>query len=367
MDDDLKSEKNEPETPDLTDGTVFAGRTIRFPTPDAPIRPEDSESDPADAVSPNENEQTDSQTEESSAGDSTETDGRSFLSFFDRPPEKNAEEDRFRHNFRSFFETAGVQTDEAGEPLIIGESTDGEETDDDSEEEEEDGGDLTFDELVQREAADALNENLDALTRENDESALRSLGEKFDPENDAGLADPEAVEPDPITILEAMLFVGDRENRPLSLVKAAELMRNVSPAEAREAIDVLNHRYELADAPYRVVGEDDAWRLALQPEWEPIRERFLGKAKEIRLSQRAIDVLALVAYRQPISLAEIQAERSGSAPILTQLVKRNLIAVEKKSVEKKQVSYYRTTERFLKLLGIDSLDDLPIVDEIDYR
>ena len=89
--------------------------------------------------------------------------------------------------------------------------------------------------------------------------------------------------------------------------------------------------------------------------------------KEFRLSQRAIDLLTLVAYRQPISLAEIQADRTGTAPVLAQLVKRGVIAVEKKTVEKKQVSYYRTTDRFLKLLGINSLDDLPIVDEIDYR
>ena len=365
------------EEPDISDGTVFSGKTIRFPTPN--IAPEEEPSD-APNIAPNEEPNEEPNAPEPNAdlksNESEESDGaeerESFLSFFGPPSEVGSEEDRrFRKNFRSFFEKAGESDDDETLDADDG-GNDGDFSEDD---EGESDDELSYDEMVQRSEDEALAENLDAMSRENDRSALYTLGEKYGDapfETSERLDGEETVEPTPLTILEAMLFVGDRENRPLVLGKAAELMRNVSEAEAREAIDALNRRYELSGAPYRVVeeagnGETGGWRLALCPEFAPVRERFLGKVKEFRLSQRAIDLLALVAYRQPISLAEIQADRTGTAPVLAQLVKRGVIAVEKKTVEKKQVSYYRTTDRFLKLLGINSLDDLPIVDEIDYR
>ncbi len=172
----------------------------------------------------------------------------------------------------------------------------------------------------------------------------------------------------PASILEAMLFVGDRENRPLTLARATELMRNVSETEAIEALADLNERYWRDGAPYRIVRDGDGFRMALRSEFDALAARMVGgKAKEFKLTQTMIDVLALIAYRQPISLDEILETRNNATGALSQLVKRELVAQEKRVVDKKKVAFYSTTPRFLRLFNLESLDDLPIVGDVDYR
>jgi len=181
-------------------------------------------------------------------------------------------------------------------------------------------------------------------------------------------SEEEHCEISPRTIFEAMLFVGNRENKPLAPERAAELMRNVSPEELVEVVQELNDKYARVNAPYHVIREDDGFRMVLRPEFEPIRAGFYNKVRETKLSQAAIDVLAVVAYRQPITADEVQQIRkSPSQSILQQLVKRGLIDAQRILNKKKTTTFFRTTDRFLKLFQLESLDDLPTAEEIDFR
>ena len=163
----------------------------------------------------------------------------------------------------------------------------------------------------------------------------------------------------PRTILEAMLFVGDRDNRPLSPRHAAELMRDVEADEIPALIEDLNRRYDAAGAPYQIVGEGDGYRLALRPGFHPLLNRFCGRLREARLSQAAIDVLALVAYQQPITAEKLGRLRGKpSSHVLAHLVRRGLLRIERPD-PKRRTSHYRTTDRFLKFFNLESLDDLP--------
>ena len=137
--------------------------------------------------------------------------------------------------------------------------------------------------------------------------------------------------------------------------------------EAVEILADLNERYYRNGAPYKIVPEQGGYRLVLLNKYDRLLERFSGKNKEFRLSQTAIDVLALVAYRQPITLADILDARPNASSVITQLVRRDLISLEKRVVDKKKVPVYRTTERFLKLFNLTSLDELPVIGDIDYR
>ena len=240
----------------------------------------------------------------------------------------------------------------------------------DSDEDAEPGeSDLSESERWQREEEEAQRENLDAVIRQNDEDSLFELGEKYQKNVSdlLSIEEPKNTEVRPESILEAMLFVGDRQNVPLNLNKAVSLMRNVSVDEAIEAIDNLNRRYKRLGAPYLIVQKEKGYSMELRPEFYSVRDHFFGKVREFKLSQKTIDLLALIAYRQPISLHELSDYNNGCASILTTLLKRDLITVEKKNIEKKAVSFYRTTDRFLKVFNLDSLDDLPIVEEISYR
>jgi segregation and condensation protein B len=183
-----------------------------------------------------------------------------------------------------------------------------------------------------------------------------TVGEVSEP--NAAAAD-DACPISPQTILEAMLFVGNRENRPLSLGRAAELMRDVTPEEIPELVGELNARYAARGAAYEIVGEGDGYRLTLRQEMSGLRNRFFGRVREARLSQAAIDVLALVAYRQPLSAEEIARMRGRpSNHVLAHLVRRGLLRIERLD-SKRRTAHYFTTDRFLRLFNLASLEDLP--------
>jgi segregation and condensation protein B len=170
------------------------------------------------------------------------------------------------------------------------------------------------------------------------------------------------------TIIEAMLFVGNRENRPLDAEQVAEKLRNVSAEEVEQAVARLNEHYQERNCPYTIILERNGYRIVLRFEFESVRANFYGKTRETRLSQQAIDTLAVVAYRQPITAEEIQNLRQQScSTVLTQLVRRNLLSISREVQDKKSVVRYHTTPRFLELFHIKSLDDIPSVNEWDYR
>jgi segregation and condensation protein B len=163
----------------------------------------------------------------------------------------------------------------------------------------------------------------------------------------------------PRSILEAMLFVGNADGAPLSPGRAAELMRGVEPGEIAGLVDELNARYAAAGCPYHVAGEGNGYRLTLRQERRGLRDRFYGRVREARLSQAAIDALALVAYQQPLTAEQVGRLRGRpSSHILAQLVHRGLLRIERNPSGRRTAQYY-TTDRFLELFGLASLDDLP--------
>jgi len=170
------------------------------------------------------------------------------------------------------------------------------------------------------------------------------------------------------TIIEAMLFVGNRENLPLDAGHIAEKLRNVSAEEVIQAVDRLNGHYQERNCPYTIISERGGYRMALRSEFESVRANFYGKSRGARLSQQAIDTLAVVAYRQPITADEIQRTRMRPcSTVLNQLVRRNLLKISRDVQDEKSIVRYHTTHRFLELFQIKSLDDIPRAEELDYR
>jgi segregation and condensation protein B len=163
----------------------------------------------------------------------------------------------------------------------------------------------------------------------------------------------------PKSILEAMLFVGSSDNRPLSPARAAELMRGVQPDEVPALVDELNRQYASGGCPYKIVGKGDGYRLTLRAEFHALQNRFFGRVREARLSQAAIDVLAIVAYQQPITGEKVhQLRNKPSSHILAHLVRRGLLRIERPD-PKRRTAHYLTTDRFLRMFNLQSMDDLP--------
>jgi segregation and condensation protein B len=158
-------------------------------------------------------------------------------------------------------------------------------------------------------------------------------------------------------LVEAMLFLG---GPPLTAARAGEAVRGLTPERLAEAVESLNRSYRTQGRPYHIRVRDNGYELALLPRFARVLDRLSGSPREARLSQQALDVLALVAYRQPVSRAEIEALRGvDSAGPLRQLVRLGLAAVQRGGAEGGREVYYSTTSRFLTLFHLRSLDDLP--------
>jgi segregation and condensation protein B len=177
--------------------------------------------------------------------------------------------------------------------------------------------------------------------------------------------DDTACEVTPRSILEAMLFVGHPLGEPLTSERIAGLMRGVRPAEVDDLVQSLNDVYAASGAPYEIVSVGPGYQLALREEFGPLRDAFYGRVREARLSQAAIDILAIVAYHQPVTADEIDRRRGKpSGAIVAQLVRRDLLVVERNH-EKKAKPQYRTTGRFLQLFDLGDLSELPRSQDIE--
>jgi segregation and condensation protein B len=166
------------------------------------------------------------------------------------------------------------------------------------------------------------------------------------------------VSPPPLErIVEAMLFLG---GPPLTAARAAEAARGLEPERLAEVIDGLNRAYCAQGRPYTVQVREQGYELVLRPAFVRVVDRLLGSPREARLSPQALDVLALVAYRQPVSRAEIEGLRGfDCAGQLRQLVRLGLIALQRGGSEGGSEVTYCTTPRFLSLFRLRSIDDLP--------
>jgi segregation and condensation protein B len=168
----------------------------------------------------------------------------------------------------------------------------------------------------------------------------------------------------PRSVAEAMLFVGRPDNGSWSSRELAAAMRGVSPTEIDAAVCELNAQYDVDGAPYYVEQSSGGYRLVLRPQFERMRDKFYGRVKEARLSPAAIEVLSVIAYHQPATaeqLNELRGSACGSA--LSTLVRRKLVHVERP--DDGGEPNYSTTDRFLKLFGLENLAELPRSEELE--
>lgn len=183
------------------------------------------------------------------------------------------------------------------------------------------------------------------------------------PRNTAGppLAEPvnePNIPPAPVQIIEALLFVG---GPPLTAEHAAEAIRGLTAEQFRECIDVLNRVYRAQSRPYAVEHSPAGYTLRVGGRYSGVREKLFGGPREARLTQQALDILSLVAYRQPVIKAEIDNARgSDSAAVLRQLLRLGLIATTN---SESNDTLYQTTTRFLEVFRLRDLDDLPELGE----
>jgi segregation and condensation protein B len=180
-------------------------------------------------------------------------------------------------------------------------------------------------------------------------------------------------------ILEAILFSAQKPLSPAELrdifAKAAaeedadatvKGLKKVKEADLVAALEELAKEHESAARSYRLVCVAGAWQFVTQPEFAPWLKALIGvKARPSRLSQAALETLAIIAYRQPMTRAEIEQIRGVSVDGTMQtLLERGLVDQSGRAEVVGRPALYSTTVTFLEYLGLKSLEDLPAADEL---
>ena len=180
-------------------------------------------------------------------------------------------------------------------------------------------------------------------------------------------------------ILESLLFSAQK---PMSVKELRDLLTSAATTEDADeaakpfkktkdddvtaALEELAREHEAAARSYRLVCVAGAWQFVTQPEFSPWLKALVGvKARPSRLSQAALETLAIIAYRQPVTRAEVEQVRGVNVDGTMQtILERGLVEQSGRAEVVGRPALYSTTPLFLEYFGLRGLEDLPAADEL---
>jgi segregation and condensation protein B len=148
--------------------------------------------------------------------------------------------------------------------------------------------------------------------------------------------------------------------------EAAKPFKKVKEDDVTAALEELAREHETAARTFRLVCVAGAWQFVTQPEYAPWLKALVGvKSRPSRLSQAALETLAIIAYRQPVTRAEVEQVRGVNIDGTMQtLLERNLVEQSGRAEVVGRPALYSTTPLFLEYFGLRGLEDLPAADEL---
>jgi len=163
--------------------------------------------------------------------------------------------------------------------------------------------------------------------------------------------------------LEALLFATDA---PLTPARLKAIVGAEDTKALRAAVDELNAEYEAQNRAFTIVEFGGGWQLASRPEYAPLIQKLYRGRRYVRLSQAALEVLAIISYRQPVTRIEIEEIRGVQVSgVLATLTERSLITVAGRSEAVGNPILYGTTREFLNYMGLKGLHQLPSLPELE--
>ncbi len=165
------------------------------------------------------------------------------------------------------------------------------------------------------------------------------------------------------SIVEAILFATDA---PLPAAKIAEIAGAGNAREVKKHIAALNEDYEQRGAAFRIEEIAGGFQMLTLPVYNEWLGKLLQVRRETRLSQAALETLAIVAYKQPILRADVEAIRGVAVgEVLHRLRELDLVKIVGRADDIGRPLLYGTTKKFLDVFGLGSLDDLPKDEELN--
>jgi segregation and condensation protein B len=185
---------------------------------------------------------------------------------------------------------------------------------------------------------------------------------RFFLEDSEGTAAGELARDTPLALVEAALLAADE---PLTLRRLAAAAGLADSSEVRRLVQHLQTLYEQDCTAFQVEELAGGFQLLTRPEYHPWLARLRRAGNEMRLSAAARETLAIVAYRQPITRADVEAIRGvQSADMLHQLMEKGLVRIAGREESLGRPVLYGTTKKFLQAFGLRNLRDLPQAEEL---
>jgi segregation and condensation protein B len=175
-------------------------------------------------------------------------------------------------------------------------------------------------------------------------------------------APPALTEAEVAAIVEAILFTTDAPLPPGKIAQVGELP---GAKAVRAAIATLNERYEQMGCAFRIDEIGGGFQMLTQSQYHDVLERLTKVRSDSKLSQAALETLAIIAYRQPILRADVEAIRGvASGEVLRGLLEKGLVKIVGRAEVIGRPMLYGTTRKFLEVFGLGALEDLPRVEEL---
>ncbi|MDR0978319.1 MAG: SMC-Scp complex subunit ScpB [Endomicrobium sp.] len=170
--------------------------------------------------------------------------------------------------------------------------------------------------------------------------------------------------PDVKEILEALLFVSEK---PLTLKELKDIIKPDFPdtSDLGNILNELKDEYDNLNKPYEIKFIAEGWTFATKPQYHPWIKKLLKEKSVLKLSASALETLAVVAYKQPVTRAEIDDIRGvESSGVIDTLLERKLIKITGKKESLGKPLLYSTTQEFLKHFGLARLSELPLIENV---
>lgn len=175
---------------------------------------------------------------------------------------------------------------------------------------------------------------------------------------------PAADQPLPLRV-EALLLCSDRPLTDARIAAVLGLGGGQGGRDVAEAIETLNAVYDEQARSFRVESVAGGRQMLTRPEFGPVLAQLHRQRQQSRLSGPALETLAIIAYRQPIMRADIEAIRGvACGEVLRSLLERRLVRIAGRAEELGRPMLYGTTREFLKVFGLSGLQDLPNAKEL---
>ena len=174
--------------------------------------------------------------------------------------------------------------------------------------------------------------------------------------SDAALAGDAALEVD-VGALEALLLT---THHPLTAGRIAEVLDLPTTKPVRKAIRQLNEAYASTGRSFRIEQVAGGFQILTLPDFGELLKKFHQKEVDAKLTKAAVETLAIIAYKQPILRADVEAIRGvACGETIRSLMEKHLVKIAGRADEPGRPILYGTTRRFLELFGLNSVKDLP--------